>query len=154
MINHTNVPPGGNALSVNNRLPIKSVYDPSPRGYVVPYAFVYTGFSTQNWSTNHSGSVNGSAETDGINFNDGNGCKIYFPYAGARGGDGVNPLYDITNTMYYWTTGKLPVNGDGESPTKSKNLTCLGMSDIRAIWDQYSEGAYAVRSVKQVAFGE
>ena len=149
-INHTDVPPGGNALSVNNHLPIKSVYDPSPRGYVVPYTFAFTGFSNQTWNTNNPGTVNGSATTDGINFNDGNGGKIYFPYAGARGGDGISPLYDITNTMYYWTTGKLPVNGS--SATKSKNLTCLGMSDIRAIWDQYSEGAYAIRSVRQVEF--
>lgn len=134
-----------NSLSVNNRLPIKSVYDPSPRGYVVPYTFAFTGFSQQAWNVNNHGAVNGAAATDGINFSDGNGGYIYFPYSGARGGDGVTPLYDVTNTMYYWTTGKLP-HDDG-SNQKSKNLTCLGMSDIRAIWDQYSEGAYAVRPV-------
>lgn len=141
---------GGNALSVVNRLPVKSIYDPSPRGFVVPYAFAFTGFSSQNATTNRPGTPIGSPATDGFNFSDGLGGSIYLPYAGARGGDGVNPLYDVTSTMYYWTAGKCPA--DRDSRTKSRNLTFLSPSDIRAIWEQFSEGAYAVRPVLQVVF--
>ena len=141
---------GANALSVVNRLPVKSIYDPSPRGFVVPYAFAFTGFSNQVATTNNPSTPIGSLESDGFNFNDGLGGSIYLPYAGARGGDGVNPLYDVTATMYYWTAGKCPA--DRGSNTKSRNLTFLKPNDIRAIWEQYSEGAYAVRPVVQVAF--
>lgn len=142
--------PTGNALSNVDRLPVKTVYDPSPRGYVVPCTFAFTGFSKRAYNDNNPGQVNGSATTQGINFSDGRGGNINFPYSGARGGDGVTPLYDVTNTMYYWTAGKLP--SDSSSDQKSKNLTCLGMNDVRPIWDQYSEGAYAVRSVLQVEY--
>ena len=144
---------GGNAISINNRLSVKSVYDPSPRGYVVPYTFAFTGFSKKPWNENNPGEGNGTTAEDGINFNDGNGGKIYFPYAGARGGNAVTPLYDVTNTMYYWAAGKLPSDSSNEETRKkSKNFTCLGLGDVRAIWDQYSEGAYAVRPVLQVEF--
>ena len=141
---------GANALSVVNRLPVKSIYDPSPRGFVVPYAFAFTGFSNQVATTNTPSTPIGSAATDGFNFSDGLGGSIYLPYAGARGGDGTNPLYDVTATIYYWTAGKCPA--DKDSKTKSRNLTFLKPDDIRAIWEQYSEGAYAVRPVVQVSF--
>ena len=144
---------GGNALSIVNRLPIKSVYDPSPRGYTVPWAFAFTGFSNQAWNVNNPSTPIGSAATDGYNFSDGNGGSIYFPYAGARGGDGVNPLYDVTSTMYYWSAGRGAVDiTSGETYRKSRNLTFLKPNDIRAIWEQYCEGAYAVRPALQVAF--
>jgi len=149
-ISHIGAQPGSDAISVVNRLPVKSIYDPSPRGFVVPYAFAFTGFSNQAATTNQSSTPIGSSASDGFNFNDGLGGSIYLPYAGARGGDGVNPLYDVTATMYYWTAGKCPA--DGGSRTKSRNLTFLKPNDIRAIWEQYSEGAYAVRPVVQVSF--
>ncbi len=144
-----------NAVTVVNRLPVKSVYDPCPPGYVVPYTFAFTGFSTSAWNVNYhipdnyphpaSGSV---AVADGIEFPDGLGGRIYIPYAGARAGDGGDfdrALYDVTSTMYYWTAGKCPA--DGSSFHKSRTFTVLKPDDVRAIWEQYSEGAYAIRPV-------
>ena len=113
---------GNNAASVNSRFPIKSVYDPSPRGYVVPYIFAFTGFSTAAYNTTYVGSPRGliSSDREGYNFNDSNGGTIFLPFAGARGGDGNNPLYDVNATMYYWTTGKLPYDDAYGSMHKSK----------------------------------
>lgn len=147
-----NTATGGNSLSNVNRLPVKSIYDPSPRGFVVPYTFAFTGFSSRGATENNDGTPVGSPATDGYNFSDGNGGYIYFPYSGARGGDGTNPIYDVTSTMYYWTTGKLPSDDRWNNETKSKNLSFWKPTRIRAINDQFSEGAYAVRPVRQVAF--
>lgn len=149
-----------NAVNIVNRLPVKTVYDPCPRGYVVPYTFAFTGFSTSDWNVNYhipdnyprpaSGSV---AVADGIEFPDGFGGRIYIPYAGARAGDGGDfdrALYDVTSTMYYWLAGKCPA--DGSSFHKSRTFTVLKPNDVRAIWEQFSEGAYAIRPVLQVAY--
>ena len=151
----------GNAISINNRLPVKTVYDPSPRGYVVPYAFAFTGFSSSDYNVNWLQNVNephpaagSQLVSDGIKFPDGYGGLIYIPYAGSRAGNGgaaTNPsLYDVTATMYYWTTGKDPV--DGSTYNKSKTFTVLKDTnpDVRAIWDQYGEGAYAIRPVLEM----
>ena len=151
----------GNALSVNNRQPVKSVYDPSPRGYVVPYTFAFTGFSDAAWNSNTGSTPRGSLSSDGegYDFNDGNGGTIFLPFAGARGGDGVTPLYEVNSTMYYWTTGKLPYDDKWGAQHKSKNLTFFrdngdGNPEIHAIYDQFSEGAYSVRPVIQTNFGQ
>ena len=149
-----------NAITVVDRLPVKSVYDPCPPGYVVPYTFAFTGFCTlawnQNWVQNqYEGrpSSGSTAASDGINFADGLGGTIYIPYAGARAGDGGDydrALYEVTSTMYYWTAGKCPA--DGSSFHKSRTFTTLKPNDVRPIWEQYSEGAYAIRPVLQVAY--
>ena len=152
----------GNALSVNNRLPIKTVYDPSPRGYCVPYTFTFTSFSEAPWNDNHAyyPVPRDGVTSDGWNFVDGlgGGGKFYLPFAGARGGDGTDPLYDVTTTMYYWTSGKLPYDDKWGTQSKSKNFTFFRNghttthAEVWAIYDQFSEGAYAIRPVLQVAF--
>ena len=166
MISHKaamdNAEPGvsHNAINLINRLPVKSVYDPCPPGFVVPYAFAFTGFSSgawnQNWvqGSNEPHPASGSAYvSDGIEFPDGYGGRIYIPYAGARAGDGGDfdrALYDVTSTMYYWTAGKCPA--DGSSFHKSRTFTVLkgNPADVRAIWEQFSEGAYAIRPVVEI----
>lgn len=147
-----NAATGGNAATNVRRLPVKSVYDPSPRGFVVPWAYAFTSFSSLGPTDNSApGTPQGSPATDGYNFSDGLGGQIYFPYSGARGGDGVNPIYDVTATMYYWTTGKLPSDDRWGAAPKSKNLSFWKPNEIRAFNDQYSEGAYAVRPVQEVS---
>ena len=152
-----------NALNVNNRLPIKSVYDPSPRGYVVPYTFAFTSCSEAAWNSNVAAYPNPrnslSADNEGYLFSDGAGGRFFLPFCGARGGDGVNPLYHVKATMYYWTTGKLPYDDKWGTQHKSKNLTFFkdghttSHAEVWAIYDQYSEGAYAIRPVLQVRWG-
>ena len=151
-----------NAVNIVNRLSVKTVYDPSPIGFVVPYTFVFTAFSTNAWNQNwHSpdkmGYVVSGADklSEGISFPDGFDGKIYLPYAGARAGDGGDTdraLYDVNSTMYYWTAGKCP--SDGGSFHKSRNLAVLKYAtemfpaySCCPIWEQYSEGAYSIRPV-------
>ena len=150
----------GNAVSLNNRQPIKSVYDPSPRGYVVPYIFAFTKFSNGAYNSTNYSTPNGTLASsgEGYDFNDGNSDTIFLPFAGARGGDGNNPLYDVNATMYYWTTGKLPYDDAYGSMHKSKRMAFFRYGhqttspEMYGQSDEYSEGAYSIRSVLQTAY--
>ena len=142
-----------NAISINQRLPIKTVYDPSPRGFVVPYTFAFTQFSSKDWNFNGYGIIQGNRTSDGFYMESGAGRTLYFPFCGARGGDGVSPIYDVKVTAYYWTSGSLPFNDSDHVWKRAKYLFFIE-TNILAIHDQYKEGAYAVRPVIQVNFDD
>ena len=147
-------PPSVNAISINNRISVKSVYDPCPRGFVVPWTFAFTLFTDQGYNYNGVGVIQGTPTTDGINFVTGNTpSSIYFPYCGARGGDGNSPIYDVKSLAYYWTAGSLPYNDATESSRyKAKHLWFNRSNAVRPIFDQFKEGAYSVRPVIQTNF--
>lgn len=146
-------PNGQNALSINNRLAIKTVYDPSPRGFVVPYIFAFTNFSDKPYTFNGVGAIQGNRASDGFYMESGSGRSLYFPFCGARGGDGVSPIYDVKTTAYYWTSGSLPSNDSDPTWKKAKHLS-FNVNNIWTIADQFKEGAYAVRPVVQVHFDD
>ena len=92
--------------TVNNNRIVKTIYDPSPRGYAMPPSAAFTGFSKSGTFDKGWHSRTGyPAPND----------KIYFPASGVRD-DGFITL-DIPGTVkgvggfgYYWTAG--PSNTD------------------------------------------
>ena len=152
----------GNVGEFGNRFPVKTVYDPCPPGFVVPYefAFSYFGGGTDWTSGIYSGTgvLHGSLLANGYDFSDhmGGGGKIFFPFCGARahdgnhGGEGTS-IYDVDNLGYYWTTcaSRFDSTSDysGVQGRKTAKMMIMTREGIRAAHEQRKGAAYAVRPV-------
>ncbi len=157
---------GGSLGSYWNRLAIKTVYDPCPPGFVVPYAFAFSGVSknanvmtyayypAQLWATY---TVN-----IGYRFTIPSSDPMDFPFCGARahdgnhGGEGTS-IYDVKSLGYYWTSCPLEFNStvDASGVQGKRAAKMMMMNDnvlIRPGHEQRKGAGYAVRPVIQTAF--
>ena len=152
--------PNDNNVRDNYATKIKSVYDPCPRGFAVTAGYSYTGFalsSATGWNYYASGQVNGTLLTaeKGYRFNTKNGDgKIFFPFCGARGGDGQTGIYDVTSLGYYWTSVCDPrTSTSGDNDRKAVFLyiaisTAEQNGLIRATHEQMKAAAYSIRPIR------
>ena len=95
-----------NLTTVNNSI-VKTIYDPSPRGYAMPPSAAFTGFTTtgNNTGTRNEFNVVGNFDK-GWYFKTGYPApndKIYFPASGYRNYSYAS-LVGVGNG-YYWTAG-------------------------------------------------
>lgn len=139
----------------DNRLAVKTVYDPCPPGFVVPYGRVYSGLvgSYDGWVAQSALPV-GVTKVGGQGFRFRNVAgivsgEIFFPFTGARGGNGEY-IYDVSTLGYYWTSQ--PDNYNDQYAVYAKFFYLPAEGILRARHDQDRAAAYAVRPVRQVAF--
>ena len=150
----------GNVGEFGNRFPVKTVYDPCPRGFVVPYLYGFSGFGggLDYTAPMGSGTINGTQLADGYRFNTGISGTIFFPFCGARAHDGNHggagtSIYDVRDLGYYWTACanryNSTTNASGvETRKTSKMMIMLREANyIRPGHEQRKAAAYAIRPV-------
>lgn len=144
-----------NVIQFNKRFPLKTVYDPCPRGFTVPWPYAFTKFST-NPNFNHNGSINGNITNDGVEFQTGYSYTMFIPFCGSRGGDGETPIYDVKQLSYYWTSGTHPHDDDAvNGPYHAKHLYVNREGRLcYPFYGQYKEGAYSIRPILQRNYSE
>ncbi len=98
------------AASVNNTETVKTIYSPSPSGFVEPKTAAFTGFTSTgaNSTTSSQFNVNGTYYI-GWNFytNSGNNSTIFFEAIGLRNtSDNSKGIVNYIGGLgYYWTVG-------------------------------------------------
>ncbi|MBR0301221.1 MAG: fimbrillin family protein [Bacteroidales bacterium] len=130
----------------DNRLPVKTVYDPCPPGFCVPYGFFFGAF-TRNQSDWVTTAPAGATLITGEGWRFNNNDHHFFPFTGARGGNGVQGIFDVTSLGYYWTTAPDSRN-DSDWRACSKFLY-LSETTLRARNDQDKAACYAIRAVHE-----
>ncbi|AVM57919.1 hypothetical protein C3V43_09250 [Bacteroides heparinolyticus] len=94
-----------NIYSANNNPIVKTVYDPSPVGYILPPGNGFTGFTTTGDNTNNQSQFNVLLPWNkGWNFYCGlnkTGDTVFFPALGLRDENSAT-LYDVENGGFYW----------------------------------------------------
>lgn len=83
--------------TVNNNRVVKTIYDPSPRGYAMPPSAAFTGFNKSDGTFDK-----------GWHFRTGYPApnnKIYFPASGYRDGYRDPNIDDVGYFGYYWSAG-------------------------------------------------
>ena len=100
---------GNNVTTVNNNTVYKTIYSPSPTGFVEPKTAAYTGFTTTGAWTNNRALFNVSGTfVKGWNFfclPNLSGSTIFFPALGCFSSN--NSLLDKFSTLgFYWTAGR------------------------------------------------
>lgn len=97
-----------NLTTVNNNGVVKTIYDPSPRGYAMPPTHAFTGFTTTGGNTSSKNQFNVVGNFDkGWYFKTGYSApndKIYFPDSGRRDHNDASLNY-VDSYGYYWTAG-------------------------------------------------
>ena len=132
-------------VAAQNAAPVKSVYDPSPRGFVVPKIGDYSNFSTADPSN--------YVANQGWNFGTGTGT-VFFPLAG-----GLNESGTALTGGYYWSTTSyghvIRVDGqpDQNEPHKyeSKAMEFTGTT-VTPLVPHYKDELLPVRPVVQTRF--
>ena len=78
--------------------------------------------------------------------------SFFFPFTGARGGNGVTGIYEVEDLGYYWTSAPDGYNTSSgtvnEWAVYAKNML-LSNDYIRARNDQDRAACYAVRAVRE-----
>ena len=135
------------AVGINNDVTLKTIYSPSPSGYVEPKTAAFTGFTSTGANTNNSSQYNVSgAWNNGWNFYT-NGWKtgstISFIALGYRNTykDRTGDISGVNNEGYFLTAG-------ASSTSEGRSLDFLSFyvmpqrSDIRSC-------GFSIRSVKE-----
>ena len=154
MIPYTNTG-AGTPDPYDNRLTVKTVYDPCPPGFCVPYGRAFSGLigSIDGWVYyNDRPAGSRYIASQGWEFTDDNGGKIFFPFTGARGGDGKY-IYSVSQLGFYWTSQPCNYNDtQWKTAVYAKHLSLEDNVKLRARHEQDRAAAYAVRPVVQVNF--
>lgn len=94
--------------TVNGNSVVKTIYDPTPRGYKMPPPDAFTGFTTTGFNTSTSSELNVVGSFDkGWHFKTGFPApndKIFFPASGRRNYSSASLLY-VGSYGDYWTAG-------------------------------------------------
>lgn len=158
---------GGNVGQYGNRFAVKTVYDPCPPGYVVPYEYAFSGVSKNanvlNYAYYPSQLYATYNQYVGYTFNIPSSDVMYFPFCGARAHhgdstDSVNgSIYDVRTLGYYWTSCPLnyasTVNASGvQERQAAKMMILLDGTLIRPGHEQRKGAAYAIRPILQVNY--
>lgn len=131
----------------DNRLTEKTVYDPCPPGFCVPYGYFFGGFigSSSGWVSAGNLPAGSSLKTSkGWWFGS---DERFFPFTGARGGNGVTGIFDVTNLGYYWTS--TPDSRNDYEFRSSAKFFYLSEETLRARHDQDKAACYAIRAVRE-----
>ena len=135
----------------DNRLAVKTVYDPCPPGFCVPYGYAFGGLTGSNNYAYPSNLPSGSnwLDNQGWELMTGFGtAKIFFPFCGARGGNGEY-IYNVEELGYYWTSAP---NGYTGSYALTAKHFCLNDNNwLRTRHDQDRAACYSVRAVVEVS---
>ena len=171
----------GNFNTFGQRQAVKTVYDPCPPGFVVPYVNAFTGFGKERGTHNiwdylytpkyyTFGLIDGTSLSNGWNFNDHVDGTVFFPYCGARAHNGNSTdstngsIYDVNNCGYYWTSCPLKynstANASGVQERQAAKMLIMtrdvfgdgNYNRIRPAHEQRKGAAYAVRPVLQTNF--
>ena len=127
----------------NDEVVIKSVYDPSPVGYSLPAANVFTGFTTTGGYTNNPAEFN----VNGV-FDNGwyfytkpskQGSTVFFPTCGFR--------YDL-GSLSYVTTGGVYWVGGPDSRYFGRSLS-FRSGTVGPLGDAERSYGYAVRCAQE-----
>lgn len=152
--------------SVNSNNIVKTVYDPSPRGFSVPPSGAYTGFTESGNNAGWGGQTGIPGEdtfnTDGTydrgynfycNFN-GTGETIFFPGSGYRAAGNGRIDTDGTNGCF-WTAS--PNDSDSRMAYQGRYLDIVYKTDRHVVSPQggafYTCG-FAIRCVKEGKGGD
>ena len=135
-------------IADQNANPIKSVYDPSPRGFVVPKIGDYSGFSTSSPSN--------YVNNEGWYFGTGSGT-VFFPLAGGQNESGT-----ALSGGYYWSTtsyghiiraANYPTTPDQPEPHKYESKTIeFNGTTVNTLVPHYKDELLPVRPVVQTRF--
>lgn len=162
---------GGNVGEYGNRFAVKTVYDPCPPGYVVPYEYAFSGVSKNANVLGYAQYNNGGSNsqlwatyrpTIGYKFTIPSSDVMEFPFCGARahdgnhGGEGTS-IYDVKTLGYYWTScpNNYASTSDASGVQSRKTAKMMMMNDnvlIRPGHEQRKGAGYAVRPILQTAF--
>ena len=146
---------------------MKTVYDPCPPGYVVPYEYAFSGVSKNGNVLTYAYYYNGESNTQlwarytatvGYIFNIPSSDRMDFPFCGARAHhgdstDSVNgSIYDVKTLGYYWTScpNNYASTSDAsgvQSRRTAKMMIMVDNSYIRPGHEQRKAACYAVRPV-------
>ena len=151
MIPYTNTA-AGTPNPYDNRLTVKTVYDPCPPGFCVPYGRAFSGIigSIDGWVYS-APSGSRYLASQGWEFT-ATGGKLFFPFTGARGGNG-NYIYSVSQLGFYWTSQPCNfIDPDWKTSVYAKHLSLEDNVKLRARHEQDRAAAYAVRPVLQVKF--
>ncbi len=142
---------GNTATTVNNNVIYKTIYSPSPSGYVEPRSKAFTGFSTTGGNTTTSSQFNVSgAYNKGWNFfcqPKATGSTVFFSALGLRAIDGRANVssggIDIVGGYgFYWS------GGPSGSPTFARVLYS-GSGVVGPQYELYRAFGFAVRPVSE-----
>ena len=127
---------------MNNDATLKTIYSPSPSGFVEPKTAAFTGFTSTGGNTTNSSQFNVSGSyINGWNFYI-NGWKtgntIFFDGLGIRNADAV--VY-VGEVGLFWSAGAL-------SESKGSNLY-FGSGLVYPQNPGYRSDGFSVRSVKE-----
>ncbi|MBO4571209.1 MAG: hypothetical protein J5699_04730 [Bacteroidales bacterium] len=131
----------------DNRLPVKTVYDPCPPGFCVPYGYFFGAF-TRSQSDWVYPPISGASLITGEGWRFNSSDNHFLPFTGARGGNGETGIFDVTNLGYYWTTAPDSRN-DYTYRACAKYLHLASEGALRARNDQDKAACYAIRAVKE-----
>ena len=127
----------------NDEVVIKSVYDPSPVGYSLPAANVFTGFTTTGGYTNNPAefNVNGVFDKGWYFYTKPSkqGSTVFFPTCGFR--------YDLGSLSYVTTTGVYWVGGP-DSRYFGRSLS-FRSGTVGPLGDADRSYGYAVRCAQE-----
>jgi len=130
---------------INDAKVVKTVYDPSPVGFVVPASNAYTGFTTSGGRATTVSNFNVTGNwNNGWNFKAEKGQSIYFPETGWLGSsDGA---FYSRSTGYYWVAVPSSYHPDRTSHALQ---VLSGVVDPTTTPYQKAN-AFAVRPMKEV----
>ena len=133
------------AKTLNDDKVVKTVYDPSPVGFVVPASNAYTGFTTSGGRATTVSNFNVTGNwNNGWNFKAEKGQSIYFPETGWLGSsDGA---FYSRSTGYYWVAVPSSYHPDRTSHALQ---VLSGVVDPTTTPYQKAN-AFAVRPMKEV----
>ena len=158
----------GGFSNYGQRFAVKTVYDPCPPGYVVPYLNAFTGFGHQAaghniWDYYYTpqygdyGLIDGTLHGNGWHFNNHMNSTVFFPYCGARAHNGASTdstngsIYDVNNCGYYWTSCPLKYddtgNASGVQYRQTAKMLIMYPTYIRPGHEQRKGAAYAIRPI-------
>lgn len=157
----------GNVGQFGNRFAVKTVYDPCPPGFVVPYEYAFSGVSRNanvlNYAYYPSQLYATYTANIGYKFTVPSSDVFNFPFCGARSHSGESTdsvngsIYDVKSLGYYWTSCALKfddtANASGvQCRRAAKMMIMMDNTLIRPGHEQRKGAAYAVRPILQVAF--
>ena len=111
--------------SIVYEMPIKTPYDPSPPGFVIPPSGAYTGFTRNGIATGDGGNMYKNPQVAWSNTSkdrplygwlmsqsgEREGSYHYFPALGLRHSYYYGRIWEMNGTGYYWTANV--INNDG-----------------------------------------
>ena len=157
----------GNVGQFGNRFAVKTVYDPCPPGFVVPYEYAFSGVSRNanvlNYAYYPSQLYATYTANIGYKFTVPSSDVFNFPFCGARSHSGESTdsvngsIYDVKSLGYYWTSCALKfddtANASGvQCRRAAKMMIMMDNTLIRPGHEQRKGAAYAIRPILQTNF--